>query len=48
MEKEGITFKVNQNIGMDVKIQQLLDFDAILLATGSTRPRKLPIPGESG
>ena len=46
MEKEGITFKANQNVGEDVKIQELCDYDAILLATGSSRPRKLPIPGE--
>lgn len=46
MEKEGITFEVNQNIGKDVN--KLLGYDAILLATGSTRPRKLPIPGKFG
>jgi glutamate synthase (NADPH) small chain len=48
MEQEGITFFTNTAVGKDVPASQLLeDFDAIVLATGSTRPRDLPIPGRN-
>jgi glutamate synthase (NADPH/NADH) small chain len=48
MEQEGITFFTNTSVGKDVPASQLLeDFDAIVLATGSTRPRDLPIPGRN-
>ncbi|MFM7836683.1 MAG: FAD-dependent oxidoreductase, partial [Planctomycetaceae bacterium] len=34
------------SVGTDVPGTQLLeDFDAVVLATGSTRPRDLPVPG---
>ena len=46
MEEEGIVFKVNTNVGKDVKVKDLLnDYDAIVLAGGSTIPRDIPIPG---
>lgn len=46
MTKEGIIFKTGINVGIDYSAKQLLDeFDAILLAIGSTKPRDLPIPG---
>lgn len=46
MEAEGITFKANANVGVNVKVEDLRrDFDAIILAGGSTLPRDLPIPG---
>jgi glutamate synthase (NADPH) small chain len=46
MEQEGIIFKTNTNIGLDIKAEALLeDFDAIVLSGGSTVPRTLPIPG---
>ncbi|MGL4632174.1 MAG: glutamate synthase subunit beta [Leadbetterella sp.] len=46
MEAEGIEFKTNVNIGFDLTGEQLLnDFDAILLAGGSTVPRDINIPG---
>jgi glutamate synthase (NADPH/NADH) small chain len=46
MEQEGITFFTGMEVGRNVPGSQLLeDFDAIVLATGSTRPRDLPIPG---
>lgn len=48
MEESGITFKVNTNIGVDIKANELLnDFDAVVLTGGSTIPRDLPIPGRS-
>jgi len=46
MEEEGITFKVNANVGVNIAVADLQrDFDAIVLAGGSTLPRDLPIPG---
>ncbi|UAY53013.1 glutamate synthase subunit beta [Ferruginibacter albus] len=46
MEEEGVTFKCNTNVGVDVKVNDLLrEFDAVVLAGGSTIPRDLPIKG---
>ena len=46
MAAEGITFKTKTNVGVDIKADELLkDFDAVVLAGGSTIPRDLPIPG---
>lgn len=46
LEEEGITFKCNANIGVNVKINDLLrEYQAIVLACGSTRPRDLEVPG---
>ncbi|MBN1694744.1 glutamate synthase subunit beta [candidate division WOR-3 bacterium] len=46
MEKEGIKFKVNKFIGMDIPAKELLkNFDAVCLACGSGVPRDLKIPG---
>src|SRR5262245_40604708 len=46
MEKEGVTFVCNTEVGKDLPAQQLMDqFDAIVLCTGATKPRDLPIPG---
>lgn len=46
MKEEGIIFKCNANVGENVEISTLLrDFNAIVLAGGSTIPRDLPIPG---
>jgi glutamate synthase (NADPH/NADH) small chain len=46
MKAEGIEFRVNAHIGVDVTVEQLRsDFDAIVLCIGSTAPRDLPIPG---
>jgi glutamate synthase (NADPH/NADH) small chain len=49
MEAEGIRFKTNVNVGVDLSVDQLKnDFDAIVLTGGSTVPRDLPIPGREG
>ena len=49
MEAEGIRFKTNVNVGVDLSVDQLKnDFDAIVLTGGSTIPRDLPIPGREG
>jgi glutamate synthase (NADPH/NADH) small chain len=46
LEDEGITFKCNTEIGKDITAEQLLkDFDAVVIATGATKPRDLPIEG---
>lgn len=44
---EGIEFKVNTEVGKDIKAGDLLaENDALLLAQGATWPRDLPIPGQ--
>jgi len=46
MRDAGIEFMTGKDIGKDILPQQLQnDFDAVLFATGSTRPRDLPVPG---
>ncbi|MCZ8154486.1 MAG: glutamate synthase subunit beta [Leptospira sp.] len=46
MEAEGVVFKTNVNVGVDITTKQLqADFDAIVLACGSEVPRDLPLPG---
>jgi glutamate synthase (NADPH/NADH) small chain len=46
MEAEGVRFRTNANIGGNVPAEELRrEFDAIVLAGGSTIPRDLPIPG---
>ena len=46
MEAEGVVFKVNQNIGENVKPEELTShYDAVILAGGAEHPRDLPVPG---
>jgi glutamate synthase (NADPH/NADH) small chain len=46
MAEEGIKFRTNANVGVNVPVDELRrEFDAILLAGGSTAPRDLPVPG---
>jgi glutamate synthase (NADPH/NADH) small chain len=46
MEREGIAFRCNTEVGRDITSAQLLeDFDAVVLCTGATKPRDLPIEG---
>ncbi len=46
MAAEGVTFKTNSHIGVNVPVSDLRrDFHAILLAGGAEQPRDLPIPG---
>ena len=48
MVKEGITFMTNTEVGVNYPAQRLMDeFDAIVLATGATKPRDLPIEGRN-
>ena len=46
MREEGISFRTNANVGMNVSVEELRrEFDAILLAGGATAPRDLQVPG---
>lgn len=46
MRAEGVEFRVNQNVGVNVAAQQLVDeFDATVLSGGAENPRDLPVPG---
>ena len=46
MEREGIAFRCNTEVGRDITSAQLIeDFDAVVLCTGATKPRDLPIEG---
>ena len=46
MKGEGVTFHCNVNVGVDVKMDELVaQYDAVALAGGAEKPRDLPIPG---
>jgi len=46
LAEEGIEFLTGKEVGRDPTGEQLLaEFDAVVLCTGATRPRDLPIPG---
>ena len=46
MELEGVTFKVNQNVGVNVDPEQLVtNYDSVILSGGAEWPRDLPVPG---
>ncbi|MCG3206123.1 MAG: Glutamate synthase [NADPH] small chain [Elusimicrobia bacterium] len=46
LEDEGITFRTNAHVGVNISIEKILEeFDALLLAGGSEKPRDLPVPG---
>jgi glutamate synthase (NADPH) small chain len=48
MRQSGIEFVPNSNVGVDIDPLELKrSFDAILLATGATRPRDLDVPGRA-
>jgi glutamate synthase (NADPH) small chain len=48
MEAEGVEFRCNANIGVNVPTAELRDsYDSMLLAGGATAPRDLPIPGRN-
>jgi glutamate synthase (NADPH) small chain len=45
LEAEGVTFVCNTEIGKDLPVETLLkDYDSVILCTGATKPRDLPIP----
>ncbi|PYR86499.1 MAG: glutamate synthase [Acidobacteria bacterium] len=46
MLEEGVMFRTNANVGVNVSVEELRrEFDAILLAGGATAPRDLQVPG---
>lgn len=46
MEQEGIIFRTNSNVGVNVSAKNLKDdFDATIICGGASAPRDLPIPG---
>jgi glutamate synthase (NADPH/NADH) small chain len=48
MRQEGTRFRTNVEVGRDVSWSQLKRrYDAVVVATGATVPRDLPIPGRS-
>lgn len=43
---EGVAFKTGIEIGKDISAEELKStFDAVILCTGATKPRDLPLPG---
>ncbi|MEQ6901458.1 FAD-dependent oxidoreductase [Nocardioides sp. YIM 152588] len=46
MSRPEITFLGNVHVGVDLKVEELSElYDAVVVATGATRDRDLPIPG---
>jgi glutamate synthase (NADPH) small chain len=46
LEEEGVQFRCHANVGVNVNINDILrEFNAVVLAGGSTVPRDLTIPG---
>jgi len=46
LEKEGIIFKTNTNVGVDITANELLkEFDAVCIAIGAMKPRNINVPG---
>lgn len=46
MRQSGVEFVTGADVGKNISWEQLKeDYDAVLLATGATKPRDLPIPG---
>jgi glutamate synthase (NADPH/NADH) small chain len=46
MAAEGVKFVTNAHIGVDMPATQLINnFDAVVICTGATKARDLPIPG---
>ncbi len=46
MEAEGVVFRTNTNVGVDISAAELqAQFDVTVLAGGSTKSRDIPVPG---
>jgi len=46
MQAEGVVFRPNTHVGSGLPLKTLVDdFDAVVLAGGSEKPRDLPVPG---
>jgi glutamate synthase (NADPH) small chain len=48
MEQEGIIFRTNSHVGVNISAQHLQkEFDAVVMCGGASAPRDLPIPGRN-
>jgi glutamate synthase (NADPH/NADH) small chain len=48
MEQEGIIFRTNAHVGVNISAQHLQkEFDAVVMCGGASAPRDLPIPGRN-
>jgi glutamate synthase (NADPH/NADH) small chain len=48
LAEEGVTFRTGVEVGAKYPAQRLLsDFDAVVLCTGATKPRDLPVEGRN-
>lgn len=48
MEQEGIIFRTNAHVGVNISAKHLqAEFDAVVLTGGASAPRDLPIPGRN-
>ncbi len=45
MEEEGILFKTNINVGVNYSVEELNNFDSVVLCGGATQQRELPVKG---
>lgn len=45
MEEEGIRFVTGAHIGVNVPVEELKEYDAIVICVGATKPRDLQVPG---
>ncbi len=46
LAEEGVTFLTSTEVGKNYSVKRLsLGFDAVVLCTGATQPRDLPVPG---
>jgi glutamate synthase (NADPH) small chain len=46
MQAEGVEFRPNSHVGVDIPAQHLVDrYDAVVLTGGSEKPRDLTVPG---
>jgi glutamate synthase (NADPH/NADH) small chain len=46
MKEEGVEFKVNAHVGVNVPVEELKkNFDAVVLAGGATKPRDMEVEG---
>ncbi len=46
MRSEGVTFRANTHVGVDIAVNRLQEeYDAVVLTGGSEQPRDLPVPG---
>ncbi len=45
MRQEGVEFQTGIDVACDVNADRLAPFDAVVVCTGATMPRDLPIPG---